>query len=148
MPYGYCIHPEENLVCQRLSGRVSTDDIRRMIAASHRDPDFRPGMDVFNDLSQVTSTDFGYNQMGALCSDVAAAYCDTPTRCLIYAPGDFAFGMSRMYATMMENADCLDIRIVRSLEEAAGVPDHVTPPAAFHLDAQTSAELKQAALRT
>ncbi len=148
MPYAYRIQPDENLVCHRLFGQISTQDIRDMLAASRQDPDYRPGMDVFDDLSGVTSSDFGYNQMGALCSDVAAAYCDVPTRCLIYAPGDFAFGMSRMYATMMEDADCLDIRIVRSLEDVAEFPDHVTPPAAFHLNTQASARPRQATLRT
>ena len=120
MPVTYKIHPDCNLICKTLSGNVTLAELTTLLPAVLADPDLRRGMDTFVSLEDVTDFDFGYRGMAQFCARVIGLNGTGPAtnRRAVYAPGDLAFGMARMYQTLFNDTSSIDVQVFRDLEGA------------------------------
>ena len=121
MPCAYYISRKSDLVCHQLSGHVTLGDLRTLLTASREDPAFHPGMDIFIAMDDVTGFGFGFDGMAALSAHVVGLYGRdlTKSRRVVHAPSDLAFGMARMYGTLLADVNTIDVHLFRRFEDAA-----------------------------
>lgn len=119
MPQSFVLHPDLNLIVMRYSGHVTLDDLRDAFAESVTDPRYRPGMMELGDFSGATETQIGFAEIMAIAERVRMAYRQYPSQILVahYAPSEIAFGMARMYQTIMNDVENLNLGLFRTIPE-------------------------------
>ncbi|MFV0358243.1 hypothetical protein [Tropicimonas sp.] len=120
MSHSYSIHPDLDLIVMRYSGHVTLNDLRDGFVASIGDPRYRPGMMELSDFSAADDTDVGFAGVMAIADKVRESYASSAgiVRIAHCAPSDIAYGMARMYQTIMSDEENVAIGLFRSLPEA------------------------------
>ena len=124
----YSIHPEFSLLCKRLSGHVTHEQLTELGQRAFSDARYEKSMRVFEDLRNLETVDFDYNRVRSLGQSVAKRFTgySVVIRTAHYAPGDLAFGIARMFQTILSDSQNLDIGVFRDFDEAVdflGLPE-------------------------
>ncbi len=120
MPCAHEFATEHDLIVMRCWGKVTMQELRSTFVAAVHDPNYRYGMSEFGDFSGVTSVDLGFPEMMALAERFRAGYerSRNVAKVAYFAPGDIAFGMTRMFQTLTSDVENLDLGLFRTLEPA------------------------------
>ncbi len=118
MPWNVTIEPNQQLVICRLEGRVTFDDVVAARDAAPQHPSFREDFNHLIDLSDVSQWLLSPDDMRRLASE-PDAFSSRSIR-IIVAPGDYIFGMARLYEITGERQHP-NQGVVRSMEEARTV---------------------------
>ncbi len=89
------------LLLDKFEGKMGWHDLWEGTLESAEDPEFRPGMNVVTDLTDV-ELDLGYEGMSAIISMTANAPTVRYGRVAIIAPGRIRYGLSRMYELLSD----------------------------------------------
>lgn len=114
MGISYRIDKANQLVTATALGDVFFQDYRAMLAVMVEDPDFDPEFDRLWDMRQGDPMLSGDEVRGVakVVANVVGG-----RRAAIVAPGDVAYGLSRMYSVFLEDAG-IDVQAFRTLDEA------------------------------
>lgn len=120
MPQSYTIHEDLDLIVMRYHGHVTLDDLRSAFLSSVSDPRYRAGMMELGDFSAATATEIGFTEVMAFADKVRMAYEQLPGKVLVahYAPSEVAYGMARMYQTIMSDVEQLELGLFTTVPEA------------------------------
>ena len=116
MPLDYHQDYSSSVVVVRGMGKVTDDDVRRTAMVLYDVAALASEMAVLVDLRAVTHCTVSSDTIRAL----ATLHCqpDTqigPTRVAIVAPADLAYGLSRMYATLVEGS-AIEVEVFRDID--------------------------------
>ncbi|WP_299937861.1 hypothetical protein [uncultured Pelagimonas sp.] len=125
MPVKFDIFEDRGLTCIRLVGDVDLSDILEHLIAYKADPCFRPDLDEFIDLSDWTNTDMGYKEMRQFryAQRLQQSKSQTKTRCSIYAPSDFQYGMARIYVSLADASGEVSSQVFEKRDHALAFLD-------------------------
>ena len=92
-------------------------DLMQFVCA---DQHFDASMNIFDNLQDLAGIDTDYSRVAAVGSSLRSLYFRSPhvVKMGVFAPGDLAFGMSRMLQTLMSDFDRIDIGVFRRLDDA------------------------------
>ena len=116
------------VVYLRYAGQMTSAE---MVASSREVAQCRvelDGIPVLVDLSQVTGTSLNYSRMSRTVSRMNALFRPArdgaPQRTIIWAPGDLAYGMARMFEAISPE-ELRSVLVLRSRDKVlAHWPDH------------------------
>ena len=114
MAFSYRIDKADQLITATALGDVSFQDYRAMLAVMIEDPDFDPEYDRLWDMRQGSPT-LSCDEVRGVAKVVANVVGGR--RAAIVAPGDVAYGLSRMYSVFLEDAG-IDVQPFRTIDEA------------------------------
>lgn len=125
MPIHYAISTDLDLAYARWSGRVDIAQFRKMFASYVQDQNYVMGRPELCDFSGLTAMDVGFQQVWSALSFVNSSEKQLveKTRCVVYAPGDTAFGVARMYQSLSEYEGGVVVTVCREEAEALSVLD-------------------------
>lgn len=125
MPSSFNIHPDLDLVHLRHTGHVAVEDLIGVLKASRTHPDYRAGMKELSDCSQLTGTDITLSEVSDISQWIRRYYGkhDKDFLTCQYAPGALAFGMCRMYHTLIQDVPNLHLALVDNAPEALAFLD-------------------------
>lgn len=112
------IDPEQRLICVWYTGFVTMSDSMDAFGMCRADPRWSADFDVFVDISDITDTDIGFNQMLGMAHRKEGKIGSPHARMAFWAPGDMGFAIARMYASLTERADGLATSVFRDKQEA------------------------------
>jgi hypothetical protein len=120
LPINCLISTELNLAYARWSGCVDLDEFREMFAAYLEDKNYLLGRPELCDFSEFTDMDVNFRQIWSALSmvNVPEKLSVCKTQCIIYAPGDTAFGLARMYKSLAEYEGGVQVTVCREETEA------------------------------
>lgn len=120
MPVTFKVLPEANLVLSWFRGDVSTAQHIASFQAYAADPLFDGRQHVLIDLADCTLESSYFDDMQRLAYQMKNYYTvrDLSSKTAAYAPGDVAFGMSRMYQSLTEGNSPWAFGVFRTREEA------------------------------
>jgi hypothetical protein len=113
MSLTYYIDPAAGLITMTAHGDITFQDLRTTLAVMHDDPQFSPSFDRLWDLRDGHPTLRG-PEVRALARVVGQFIGGR--RSAIAAPSDVAYGLSRMYSTLLE--DTIAVEVFRNMEDA------------------------------
>src|SRR5262245_9468648 len=117
MSITYTIDLDRNRIQTACSGDVGLMDVMEHFATLERDTDFRDGLDVLLDLTDLTSLPNSDQVMSAAVRAAGSARTITWGACAIAAPRDAQFGIARAFESFA--ADHFRItRVFRDKEQA------------------------------
>ncbi|MBV2361385.1 hypothetical protein KUH32_16595 [Thalassococcus sp. CAU 1522] len=121
MPIFSHYKPDKSLVIRRLVGAVDLGAIVRSLADHVADPLYDPDMAEIADLGRLEDLQLDFHAMRSIVRTKDKIYGVRKT-VSVYAPGDVAFGMARMYQSLAE----IDagVRAVVSRTEAEALAVH------------------------
>lgn len=125
MTISYRIDKADRLITATALGDVSFQDYRGMLAVLIEDPDFDPTFDRLWDMRRGHPTLSGDEVRGV--AKVVAKLVGGK-RSAIVAPGDVAYGLSRMYSVFLEDAG-IEVQPFRTIDEATAWLETPTVPA-------------------
>lgn len=127
MPIEYAISIELNLKITRWRGEVDIGEYRDLFAAYLEDENYRLGRPEICDFSAMTNLDADFARIWSVLTMVnaQAGGAHVNTRCVIYAPDDTTYGLARMYQSLAENANGVQVAVFR---EEAEVLAHLDLP--------------------
>jgi hypothetical protein len=122
MPITFRIDTEHRRVIATATGTLTDQDV----FGYQRDVWSRPEIAGFDELVDVTGVEHvelplpAGERMRELASMSSAMDADRPSRLAIVAPGDFAFGLGRMYGAYRESdrRSTKEVRVFRTTAEA------------------------------
>jgi len=116
MPITYRIFPASDMTYAAWSGRITNDDVMANFQNYLSDPLYRAGRPEFIDLSAVEAADLRFPDLARLLSTVNAQPFNGPNGTLtsVFAPGDVAWGLSRMYETMASLQEGIVLELSRT----------------------------------
>lgn len=116
MPITYRIFPKSDITYALWSGRITNEVMLANFQAYLSDPEYRPGRTEFVDLSGVEEADLRFPDLSRFLSTVnSQPFEDTVgTLTSVYAPGDVAWGLSRMYETMASLQEGITLKLSRT----------------------------------
>ena len=117
MPVNRHYLPDSSLSICVYSGVLDADTILRNLRDHVNDPLYRPTMAELADLSGVTRFDLEYASLARVASGMTGLYT-APKTLSIFAPGDVAFGIGRMYAALCRQSGPLRAHVHRTEAEA------------------------------
>lgn len=128
----YSILPEYGLLWKRYFGNVTQQQLADLGQQVMSDRRYDRTMSVFDDMRGLKTLDIDYNHISALSRDVRGGFgdCPAPVKFAICAPGDLAYGLGRMFQTLMSDFDKLDIGVFRDIDETLDfldIPDTKRP---------------------
>lgn len=100
MPASYKLYPDKKLVVVTYSGDVSLKDIISVRQQGVADPDFDPGFNVIDDVSEVKTTNIRYDEFNFISGKSVA---NTGVKRALIAVTDFQKGMANMYKVLSES---------------------------------------------
>ncbi|HET6348598.1 MAG TPA: hypothetical protein VFH88_05880 [Candidatus Krumholzibacteria bacterium] len=123
MPITFHIDHERKLITARITGTLTRADALKYQRDAWSSPDVR-AYDELIDTSGMKGVNIPFpsgdamRELAALSAGMDAP--DTPTRFAIVAPGTFAYGLARMYATYraLDRRSTRRVNVFRSIEEA------------------------------
>ncbi|QXT39639.1 hypothetical protein [Gymnodinialimonas ceratoperidinii] len=127
MPIKFSTCLERNFLFAQWSGVVTFEQILEVFDAYRNDVHYVPGRAEFVDLSEVDDLDVNFRLMQSLLREVnnQAPGVQVKTHTVIYAPNDVIFGLARMYETLAELAEGIEVYAFTDESEAlahAGLP--------------------------
>ncbi|SNS13949.1 hypothetical protein [Antarctobacter heliothermus] len=125
MPVTFKVLPEANLVLSWFRGDVSTAQHIAAFQAYTADPLFDGMQHVLIDMSDCTLESSYFDDMLRLAYQMKNYYTvrDLSSKTSVYAPGDVAYGMSRMYQSITEGNSPWAFGVFRTRKEAMGFAD-------------------------
>ena len=116
MPITYRIFPASNMTYADWSGRITNEMVVENFQAYLSDPLYRAGRTELVDLSGIEAMDLRFPDLARLSSTVNAQPFNGSTGTLtsICAPGDVAWGLSRMYESMASLQEGIVLRLSRT----------------------------------
>ncbi|EBA05861.1 hypothetical protein [Sagittula stellata] len=146
MPVDYTVHPDLSIVLVLFHGTVRTEENIEAFLNYRRHPDFDGLQNVLMDLAHCRFPDNFFAEMRALGDRMRPYYQtrDPRSRTSIYAPGNVAYGVSRLYRSRVNPDAPYPIGVFRTAEAAldfAGLDPHAPglrgllrpPPARGHI---------------
>ena len=120
MPVDYTIHPDLGIVLVLFYGLVRTEENVEAFLDYRRHPDFDGLQNVLLDLADCRFPDNFFEEMRMLADRLGPYYAtrDPRSRTSIFAPGDVAYGMSKLYRTSVNPRAPYPIGVFRSADEA------------------------------
>ncbi len=120
MPATYKIHPADRLKYVRVSSSIELDELLSLAGAYFRDPQYTPKQRFLVDLTDLVSSRARFRDAMTLYSFYAdrVAREHRPVRVAIVAPGNFAYGMSKMFASLSGMGSLMRLEIFPSLQDA------------------------------
>lgn len=120
MPVGFTIRPDFEVMVALFHGVVSVNDIRHAFKEYQRDPAFDGRYCVLMDLAYCSFPDDHFDDYRQLAHSLRPHYAtrDAQSRTSFFAPGDVAYGMSRMYQSIAEGKAGYSIEVFRTAKEA------------------------------
>ena len=113
------IYPKLNLLHSQYSGVVTGVDLRENMKSIQQHPEFRPGLIRLVDLSAVRAFDYNVSEAVTLSEEVGQHYRDDERiRCAYLAPSSLAFGMARMFESLLSQHTRMDIGVFRTEDGA------------------------------
>jgi hypothetical protein len=96
-----------------------------MFAAYLGDQNYAVGQIQLCDFADIESLDADFNSIWSALSMMNASnsLSSKKPKCVIFAPGDVAFGYGRMYQSLAEYEDCIQVTVCREEKEAFAVLD-------------------------
>ncbi len=143
MPIDYEFDSQQKLVRTRMWGNLVTEDFIRQIKRMGADPQLSQPLRELVDTSEVTDVqvrqDVGFMQaLQTLCEESGLF---DGARVAFYTPSDLTYGMTRMFALMVEASDAPFVyRPFRDLEQARAWLAEADVPAARGDEALTGTE--------
>jgi hypothetical protein len=127
MPIEFSTCLERDFLFARWSGVITFEQILEVFESYKNDVHYVPGRTEFVDLSAVEDLDINYRLMQTLLREVnnQAPGIQVKTRTVIFAPDDIIFGLARMYETLAELAEGIEVFAFTAESEAlahAGLP--------------------------
>ncbi|GAB5449510.1 hypothetical protein [Gymnodinialimonas sp.] len=115
LPIEYAISTELNVMLARWWGDVEIGEYRELFAAYLRDENYQVGRPEICDLSDVQELDADFARIWSILTMVNAQTGGEPvkTTCVIYAPNETHYGLARMYQSLAENADGIQVAVFR-----------------------------------
>jgi len=102
MPITYIIDTQEKLIRTRCVGNVTFQEVADHFRALERDPDCAARLDVFLDLSEITSLPAS-GQIAGVAREIARIQEKVRfNACAVVATRDALFGMLRMFGVLAE----------------------------------------------
>ena len=111
----YKIDKERRLVLSSGAGVLTKDDIFGHMERLLKDPDFDPNFSQLTDFRQITSLDFGPEDVRLFAERTIFS---PRSRRAILVKDDLQFGLARMFEIHRELHGATGIRVFRSLDEA------------------------------
>lgn len=129
MPIEFSISTDLDLAYARWSGVIDIVEFREMFASYVQDENYLMGRRELCDFSQVIDMDAGFQQVWSALSLVnnTEKTLEQKTRCVIFAPGDTAFGFARMYQSLADYEGGVHITVCRKEGEALRALDVDAP---------------------
>jgi hypothetical protein len=120
LPIEYSISLDLNLVFTRWFGNVDLDQFRELFAIYLEDENYLVGRPQFCDFSGITSMDADFNGIWSVLAMVNApkVSLERKSKCVVFAPGDMAFAFSRIYQSLAEYEDGVQVTVCREEQEA------------------------------
>tara|TARA_R100000750_G_scaffold45209_1_gene30354 strand:+ start:3617 stop:4120 length:504 start_codon:yes stop_codon:yes gene_type:complete len=125
VPVTFKVLPEINLVLSWFRGDVSTAQHIASFQAYAADPLFDGKQHVLVDMSDCTLESSYFDDMQRLAYQMKSYYSvrDLSSKTSAYAPGDVAYGMSRMYQSITEGNSPWAFGVFRTRHEAIAFVD-------------------------
>ncbi len=122
MPVSHQFTADNSAAVIHLFGVVDADEIIDDIKLYHSDVRYRPGLPELAVLDGVVDMRLSFPSTQGLFERMRCLYLrHAPnTKLSIYAPGDLAFGTSRMFQTVAAGGDGLDVGLHRAEADAIG----------------------------
>ncbi|MDJ0824360.1 MAG: hypothetical protein QNJ16_02540 [Rhodobacter sp.] len=120
MPVKVRVFPDLDLVYTRYSGAVAVDDLRAALRQMAAAPGYRVQMARLIDLSAAEDFAYRFDEILDMSRPVRALYDSSPEpiRIAYIAPTEAAFGMARMFETLIGDSDRLSVATFHSAAEA------------------------------
>ena len=133
MPVSYEIRAQDGLVIARYTGEVTVAQVMSCFRAFQADPGFSYGLTHLVDVAQVHSAEAGFAEIFALFSTYSPTYAAAGQvmRAAIYSPGDFAYGLARIFENLSETSDVVDTGVFQSFDQAL---DWARPPRSANVE--------------
>lgn len=121
MPITYRIFTHADMTYAAWTGMVTSDEIIANFQRYVADPVYRAGRTELIDLSASDESDVRFPDLARLLGRVNAQvfHKNAATLTSVYAPGEMAWGLSRMYETMASLRSGIDVILART--EAAAL---------------------------
>ncbi|MGR3367562.1 MAG: hypothetical protein ACU0CC_06145 [Sagittula sp.] len=125
MPVDYTVHPDLNIVLVLFHGLVRSEENIEAFLDYQQHPDFDGLQNVLMDLAHCRFPDNFFVEMRALAERLRPYYQtrDPRSRTSIYAPGDVAYGVSRLYRSRVNPDAPYPIGVFRTAEAALDFAD-------------------------
>ncbi len=120
MPIHFHTSLDLDLAYSRWSGRVTVAAWRASFESYRKDAYFRPGRTKLNDLTAVTDMDADFNSLWSVLDRVNwhLREHDVRTRVVLIAPGELVYGLARIFHSLSQNADGLEVELHRDAPSA------------------------------
>ena len=120
MPISYKILPDKKITYVHYTGVIDADDVVRAAKTNAAQPNFAPGMIELIDLREILEFDMSYRTMSNMIYRLGKLHTlhGPPAQELLLAENDVAFGMARMFESIVELAGGPNVHIARSEAEA------------------------------
>lgn len=121
IPAFYSTWCDPGLLVTQYRGHMRPDDVLGTLLRYLEDPDFDPAHAHLVDLQQTTELDFDFGRMMRLVSRLEPYYArrSEGARTAILAPRDVAFGIARMYQSLLGDRPQFEIGVFRDRDAAA-----------------------------
>jgi len=104
----------------RVSGSIDRGGAKSLHDLLERECGLRLDQNIFFDVSQMANIDLTYADMVDLIGPRRRFFGEGPgSRIALWAPTDMTFGMSRMYAALLDQFDSLKVEVFRDRDRAA-----------------------------
>lgn len=110
----YKIYPEQDLIINTYSGIFTIDDIVSLRQRIGEDPQYRPDLNVIEDVSRVEEVDADFSRLAGVSGGIIIE--KGVKRCFV-VDTDLQFGMARTYQMLSENSGHL-FQIFRDYDQA------------------------------
>ncbi|WP_146584977.1 hypothetical protein [Puniceibacterium confluentis] len=120
MPVSYAIRPELGVMVALFHGSVTVEHIRDAFMDYQQHPDFDGRYSVLMDQAECSFPVGCYDDYRQLAYRLRPHYAarHPSSRTAFFAPGDIAYGMSRMYKAIAEESAGFSIEVFRTAGEA------------------------------
>ncbi|MEH6477215.1 MAG: hypothetical protein V7727_16100 [Sneathiella sp.] len=126
MNYTFQIKPCHNLVLDKFVGKTSQREFFEAIQKSSFDPEFRVGMDVLADMTQI-ELEFGHEGARALVSQISKTPKMEYGKIALVISTTLQFGITRMFGLIAEEKGVFsEYQVFRDFSEARnwlGLPE-------------------------
>ena len=136
MPAFYVILKEPALLVSRYTGCLTSGDVLDTLTRYLDDPRYDPAHSHLVDLRQATEFDIDFGRMMRLATRLEPFYTRRApgARSAILAPQDVAFGVARMYQSLVGERMQNEVGVFRQPEAAAAFLGIAPDSAALHWD--------------
>jgi hypothetical protein len=111
---------ELDLLLTRCWGPIAMDDFRQALSRLKSDRHYKPGRTELTDLTGAHQVDANFGNLWSVLNDVNNQVPGTTvrTRTVLILPDEAMYGVGRMYQSLAENSDGIEVEIHRSADAA------------------------------